>query len=303
MGEKKPQRVAGVPIWGVFLLFLVVVFLLQTLGILPWNLWGTLWQFWPVLIIIIGLGILLRRYNVWLVSLVIFAILGSCLGIAIWQCGPPPPTGVVTKSYSKALGNMERAQIEINFIAGSIAIESLPSTSPNFVEVDSEIRNSNKSMHADFYRLGKVGRLNLSTERDNRRFWGESGIKWEVKLARNIPLTIKIESGASNVNLDLSELEVTELRLNINASTCKLKVPSSTGIALVYIEANAANLEVNIPDGVCARVRTNVHLSAFGIDEERFPKKGDYYISDDFWRAERRVELEIVCDVGRVTVE
>jgi len=85
MSEEKPQRVVGVPIWGIFLVFLGIVFLLQTLNVLPWGLWGTLWRYWPVLIIIIGLGILLRRYNVWLLSLLILAILGGCLGIAIWQ--------------------------------------------------------------------------------------------------------------------------------------------------------------------------------------------------------------------------
>ena len=98
MSEKKPQRVVGVSIWGIFLLFLGIVFLLQTLNILPWSLWVTLWQFWPVLIIIIGLDILLRRYNAWLVSLLVLAILGACLGIAIWQHGPSLSSGIVTKA-------------------------------------------------------------------------------------------------------------------------------------------------------------------------------------------------------------
>jgi hypothetical protein len=90
MSEKEPQRVVSAPVWGIFLLFLGIVFLLQTSGILPWGLWGTLWRFWPVLIIIIGIGILLRGRNVWLVSLLILAILGVCLGIAAWQYGVLP---------------------------------------------------------------------------------------------------------------------------------------------------------------------------------------------------------------------
>ncbi len=96
MPDKKPQRVIGVPIWGIFLLFLGIVFLLQNIGILPWGLWGTLWRFWPVLIIILGLGILLRRRNVWLVSLLVLAILGACLSIAIWQYGPSSLAEVTT---------------------------------------------------------------------------------------------------------------------------------------------------------------------------------------------------------------
>ncbi len=65
MSEQRRQREHYIPIWGIFLLFLGIVFLLQSLNTLPWGLWGTLWRFWPVLIIIAGLGILLRRFNLW----------------------------------------------------------------------------------------------------------------------------------------------------------------------------------------------------------------------------------------------
>jgi len=85
VSEEKSQRVISVSIWGIFLLFLGIIFLLQTLDILPWGLWETLWRFWPALVIITGLDILLRRCNAWLVSLLVSVILGACLGIAIWQ--------------------------------------------------------------------------------------------------------------------------------------------------------------------------------------------------------------------------
>lgn len=91
MAENKPQRVTGAPIWGILLLFLGIVFLLQTFDILPWGLWSILWRFWPVLIIILGLGILLRRWNAWVVNMLVLFILGSCLSIAMWQYAPPLP--------------------------------------------------------------------------------------------------------------------------------------------------------------------------------------------------------------------
>ena len=93
MADENLRRQPGIPILGIILLFLGVVFLLQNFNVLPMGLWETLWRFWPVLIIIVGLGIILRRYNVWLVSLLILAILGACLGIAMWQYQPPLPAG------------------------------------------------------------------------------------------------------------------------------------------------------------------------------------------------------------------
>ena len=294
MSEKEPQRVASAPIWGVFLLFLGIVFLLQTIGVLPWGLWGTLWRFWPVLIIIIGVGILLRRYNVWLVSLLILAMLGACLGIAAWQYEAPPPTGATTRSYSEPLGDIERGQIEVDFNAGSISISSLPPGSPDFVQATSEGRNGEGSINVDFQRHDGEGRLYLSTEQD--------GVRWEVRLATITLLAINIKSAASNAEIDLSQLKVTELQLDIDASNCKLTLPSSAGTTGVDIKADVSNVEVTIPAGVAARVEVDTDLSAQDVDESRFPKQGDYYISGNFDTAQNRVYLKIDCDVGRVEV-
>ncbi len=87
MEQSESDRHEGAPVWGAFLVFLGIVLLLQALGILSWSLWGTLWRFWPALIIITGLGILLRNWNHWLVTLLVLAILGVCLGVAMWQFG------------------------------------------------------------------------------------------------------------------------------------------------------------------------------------------------------------------------
>ncbi len=305
MSEKKQPREHYVPVWGILLLFLGIVFLLQTLNVLPWGLWGTLWRFWPVLIIIVGLRILLRHSSIWLASLLILAILGACLGIAIWQYGPMPPVGVTTKSYAEPLGDIERAQVDIDFTAGSLTISSLPPASSNFVEANSNVLSRDGGVRADFHRQGSEGRLHLTTEEVKRQFWFRGGdwLRWEVKLTRNIPLVLDIKSAASDTNLDIDKLEITELRLDIDAGNYKVKVPSSAGITYAYIKVDAANLEVTIPDGVAAKCKADVNLGNLQVDENRFPKKGDYYMSRDFESADNRVELEIDCDVGRVQLK
>jgi len=301
MAEKRPHRIISAPIWGVFLLFVGIVLFLQTLNILPWDLWRTLWRFWPALIIAIGLGILLRRYNIWLVSLLILAIFGACLGIAIWQHGLTLPSGTVTGNYySEPLGAIERAQIEVNFTAGIITIGSLPSTSPNLVEIDSEMQNGRKTMKASFQQQNGEGELQFSSA--NQQFWGEGGIKWEASFTRKIPLAINIKSAASNTSLDLSKLKVTEVQLEMDAGNCEVIMPSSAGTTHAYIKTDVANLEITIPDEVAAKIRVDTDLSASDIDESRFPQQGDYYVSQNFDSAENRVELEIDSDVGRVQV-
>lgn len=157
----------------------------------------------------------------------------------------------------------------------------------------------------DFQRQGDEGRLRLSTEETGQqfRFWGEEGLRWEVKLTRNIPLTINIKSAASNTVLDLTQLQVTELQMDIDVGNYLVKMPSSAGTMQAYIKAALVNLEIIIPDGVAIRLRADVDLGAFEVDESRFPKKGNYYMSRDFESAENRIELELDCDLGRVQVK
>jgi len=300
MSEQKPETVHNIPVWGVFLLFLGIVFLLQTLNVLPWGLWGTLWRFWPALIIAIGLGILLRRYNTWLVSALIMAMFLACLGIAIWQ-HEPSPTGQTTKGYSEPLDGLASAQIEIDFTAGNLVVSSLPSSSPNLVEAASQTGNEGAAIRADFRRQDSTGSLRLSMERVNRQFWSETD--WDIKFARNIPLTIDVESAVGDLKLNLRELLVTELHMDIDAGNYLITMPSSAGTTYVYIEADIANLEITVPEGVALRLRSDVNLAAFEIDERRFPKDGGYYVSRDFESAEDRIELELDCDIGRVEVK
>lgn len=301
MSEQKSPSVTNIPVWGVFLLFLGIVFLLQTTGVLPWGLWGTLWHFWPALLIAIGLGILLRRYNLWLVSALILVLFFACLGIAIWQYGPVPPTGQTTWSYSESLDSVETAQLEIDFNAGTLVMSSLPLSSQKFVEAVSGGENGAKALKADFYRQDSCGVFRLSTERTEQKPWKKT--RWEVRCTQKIPLTIDIKSAVGNLDLDLSELEITELHMDVDAGHCAIKMPSSAGTTLAYIKADVANVEVTIPDGVAARLKAEVDLVAFEVDERRFLRKGDYYVSGDFNNASNRIELEIDCDIGRVQLK
>ncbi|MFH1639922.1 MAG: DUF5668 domain-containing protein [Chloroflexota bacterium] len=85
MSEGDSPRSGGAPVAGIILIFVGALFLLQTMGVVPWSIWKTMLPYWPVIIIIIGLNIILRRTNPWLASLLILAILGGCLFMALRQ--------------------------------------------------------------------------------------------------------------------------------------------------------------------------------------------------------------------------
>jgi hypothetical protein len=48
-------------VWGAFLIFAGVIFLLNTTGVVPWEAWQNLWVYWPMLVILAGVKIMLGR--------------------------------------------------------------------------------------------------------------------------------------------------------------------------------------------------------------------------------------------------
>jgi len=62
-------------------------------------------------------------------------------------------------------------------------------------------------------------------------------------------------------------------------------------------------VEITIPEGVAARVKVQADLTPVKVNERRFPRKGDFYVSSDFDTAENRVELEIDADLSTIEVK
>jgi hypothetical protein len=73
----KGYQRSGDVIWGMTLVFAGVVLFLNTTNVLPWEVWQTIMNFWPLLLIIIGINILLgnnlfARVIVFLLTLTLF---------------------------------------------------------------------------------------------------------------------------------------------------------------------------------------------------------------------------------------
>ncbi|MCL0074083.1 cell wall-active antibiotics response protein [Dehalococcoidia bacterium] len=300
MSETKSPRKHRISIWGIILVFVGVVLLLQNFDLLPWGLWAMLWRFWPVILIIIGIDIIIGRHKPWLSTFLVLVVLGAFLGVAVWQYQMPPCQEVII-THSEPRGDLHEAVVEVDFQAGHLRLSALPPDSPNLVEALSR----GASLTADFRREDTVGNLRLNSTWDRRPPWrrvGTGWTEWEVELTQDISLTLEVQSDAVNAELDLYHLKVTRLDLELNAANCEIMMPSGAAVTRAFIEANAANIEITIPDGVAARIEADVTVGAIEIDETRFPRRGDYYISPGFEDAQNRIYLRIELNAGFVEV-
>jgi hypothetical protein len=129
------------------------------------------------------------------------------------------------------------------------------------------------------------------------------GAEWSVQLNEQVPLTLKIEGGASDNRLDLSALQVRELQIETGASATKLTLPSNAGQTRGAISCGAGGVEVRVPAGVAARIEAHSGLAEVKVDRSRFPRVGSgLYESPDYETAANKVDLRVEAYLGSLEV-
>lgn len=290
------RRADRAPVGGIILVIVGVVLLLQTTGIISWDVWSNLWQFWPVLIIAGGIGLLFGSRAPWLAGLLVAALLIVAIVAAV--AFSPSREQVVT-SLTEPLGSLSTVDVRIDFGAGEMTVQSLPADSPNVVQ--GQFETPGGAANASLRRSGDSGELQIRM--DGPRFGSIGRAKWDVSLARTPRLSINLDGGAAQLKLDLRDLQVRELTVDAGAANIEITLPANAGETKASIDAGAANVEIVVPQGVAARINSSGGLSSFNVDMARFPRSNGSYVSPDFNSATNKVTIDLSVGASSVSVK
>lgn len=97
----------------------------------------------------------------------------------------------------------------------------------------------------------------------------------EVTLNTVIPWQIAIQGGAAEITAELGELTLTSLAVKGGLNKVRLDLPAPSGVVPVRISGGAADVVVQRPAGVAARVHLKGWASAFVFDDQTFSALGN----------------------------
>src|SRR5262249_42016470 len=118
----------------------------------------------------------------------------------------------------------------------------------------------------------------------------------------DVPLALRLDTGAANAQLDLLDLLVKSIELHTGASETRIRLPRAAGLTTVRAESGAASLTIEVPEGVAARIRSPMGLGRGVVDERRFPRSASGFESPDYGTAANKADVDISGGVGSVRV-
>ena len=316
-----------------FLIGLGSVFLLGNFHLVDWDAWMAMLNLWPIIIIAIGLEIFIGGKNIW------FSIIGvgftlTLLAVGLWYTGgiigKVPVTAsiagssVVDEKIEHPLENdAKSAEVVINSSIGALTIDSL-SNSKNFME--GEIYSVEEETIKQDYKLsdGEVFYFISSDWEPNspNSFldFDKKRLSWTLFFTDEIPLNLDVSLSVGESNLDLKDLQISELSLDIGVGQTTLNLPNGQyqaqingGIGQTILHLpDEGQIELDIDGGigeVLIYIPKDMPAKIYvdrGIAELKIPtgynKDEDIYTSPDFSEKKDHIVLYISQGIGNIAI-
>ncbi len=278
-----------------------VILLLNTLAIVDWNIWRSLLNLWPILIIAAGLDILFGRRSA-LGSLIVGIILMVLVLGGIWLIAGQYQAGDgITHTIEQPLDGVTKAEINIVAGAGTLVLNAL---ADNDLLIKGRVELRSDQQLNEKYEVSS-GVASYAIDSNNPDFILLGGFKaledWKLDLNRDIPIVLTLSTGVGQSQLNLQCLNLIDFQLKAGVGSIDLLMPQR-GKVRAELSGGVANMTIEIPQNVGVKLVMTKGLTRTAIPKNYQQQDGIYY-SPNYSVADAQLSLTIHGGVGNITIE
>lgn len=292
------QTLAG----PVILIILGGTLLLSNFGFLPIELWTEVWKFWPILLILFGIEILLGR-TLSLRTLLILALLVFLAPILlILNPLSGNPLGTKTVDFAKPLGSATKARLSFDLPTGNLEVKPLERNSSSLFK--GKITYSKLNSEPLLNEEGSFGVPRFVFSQNKKPplpLLGNISNNATFALTSLIPIEVQFKSVTGSAKLDLKGLraDLVEFQGALGNITIKFAPDYSTK---VFIKSTAIVLNLEIPAAVGAKIKTNSLIKQNNLKEKKFIQTDDLFVTEGYEQAKFKVDIELIGSATSLTV-
>jgi hypothetical protein len=252
----RPRRRRGL-LWPLLLIVVGGFFLASNLGYVGPVPIRTVLQLWPLLLVLSGIEVLLARREPILALAIEVLVVAVAVGLVVTQPrGLFVPVGGAQPSSAAAVPRQGATSLALR-VEGSAGTYSVSGGASDLVEARSDhgeltVRDSRR----DGGQAAEI-RVQPATIGDIHIFGTTPPTNVDVRVARDVPTSLRVEGGAGDFIVDLRDIQVRDARIETGASHVELTLPKPSGEVPIRIQAGAANVVIVVPGDVEVRITTS----------------------------------------------
>lgn len=289
-------------IWPALLILAGVIALLVNTGAIAPDRWLLLFNLWPLVLIVIGLELIVRRglqgaaADAAAAAVVIVAVLAAALYVAV----TPSPAATNKLDLSEPLGDLHQASLQLNF--GSTTVEISDGSDLGSRLFQAHIESSNPGLDWKFDQA--TGALTMS-QHTNFPFGIQNGhVTAKFQLSPEVTWTIGENTGASTDTIDVPHEKISSITINTGASHEELTLGPPSGVVPVEVNGGALTVRVHRPSGTAASVDVSGGAITLDADGNRNHAAGDLrYQSSGFAGASDAYRIKVSGGACTVTLD
>jgi hypothetical protein len=308
--------------WGVFLVCLGLVPLAVQLGVISSTAAGEIVRLWPLVLVAIGIGLMLRltRFDVLGViissatsGLLIGALLAGGIQSAAVGCAGGPAGGPAINRSGTATGNMRLSveltcgDMDVTRTAGDAwSVDVLANPAPS-IEVTDSSASLRSATNSGFFPFG-----------------GRQREQWQVSLPANPRLSASIVVNAGRTRMHLGNGSLSDVSATYNAadglldlsgasSSSSISMSSTlnaSSVAVILPNAplngsmtlNASSLEMCVPPELGLRITYEETISSNNFAQAGMTQSDKTWSTPNYLSAPTRAELHLSANVSSATL-
>ena len=288
--------------WPGLLILAGVVALLANAGVISTDRLGLLFDLWPVILIVIGVELILRRAlsgptgEVAAVLIVLIAVGGALLYVAL----APNPGTTHSLDVSAPVGTFDRASLEIDAGASTITLAGDSSDTSRLYSAHIEYSGSKPGISLD----NSNGNLRISQGTASIGMFQSHHFVIRLLMNPRLPWTISVNSGASTDTFKLGTVNVQSISVNTGASREDITLGRPSGIVPISVDGGALTVHFHRPVGV--PVSASVSGGAVSLDGDGEQHRGigsQSWLSSGFDGATDGYKIDVNGGACTVTVD
>jgi hypothetical protein len=323
--EQQTSRPRGSLAGPIILIALGIVFLL--LNLYPdFDPWPALFRYWPLILILLGLGKIwdgyyARHYSepgaaparpiisgigvAWILLLAFF-ILAAWHGGTRWRDGgwvePWTRHGRTFgdeqhETQAVELQGAKTVDMSLDIPAGQL---TLSGGSSRLMDADFRHDRYRDKPNVDYSVNGGRGQLRVTQDENNwHTHWGTEDSEWDLRVANDVPIDLRVQMGAGQTNLRLNSVDLKSLDVHMGAGQLDLDLTGARKSSVEgTIEGGVGQATIRLPKDM------GVHVDASGgigaVDASGLHRDGDSYVNDVYGKTPTSIDLTIHGGVGEI---